>query len=168
MICLWNWKTLLLFILMIPYFLNIFRDNFWFFLRNFVNYWNVTVYFVPQVFNFKHAIVSLIRFIKIKFFNRSINNRFLNLPFGLSRLLLSRNAFMWFSYWLFKYLGFDFTDLYFLLYFFWLLNLNLLVFITQFDCFFNVLLNSECSLGKFIKNILGNHQQLIFKSCIKI
>lgn len=168
MIFFWNRETLLLFILMISYVLNIFSDNFWFFLRTFVNYWKVTVYFIPQVFNFKHAIVSLIRFIKIKFFNRSINNRFLNLPFGLSHLLLSCNTFMWFSYWLLKYQGFDLTDLYLLLYFFRLLNLDLLVFITKFDCFFNVFLNSECSLGKFIKHVLRDHQQLLFKSSIKI
>lgn len=168
MICFWDRETLLFFILMISYLLNIFSDILWFFLGAFVNYWDAAVYFVPQVFSFKHAIVPFSIFIKIKFFNRSINNRFLNLPFGLSRLLLSRNAFMWLTYWLFKCLGFDLTDLYFLLYFFRLLNLNLLVFITQFDCFFDVLLNSKCSLGKFIKHVLRDHQQLLFKSSIKI
>ena len=168
MVCLWDWETLLLFVLLISCFLNVFSDILWLFLYNFVNYWKVIVNFVPQVFNFESVIVLLNRFVKVKFFNRSINDRLTNLLLWLSHLLLLSDAFMWFGYWLVKHLGFDLSNLYFFLYFFRLLNLDLLVLITQLDCILNVLLNTKCSLRKLIEYILRNHKQLLLKSCIEI
>ena len=126
----WNRETLLFFVLLlILYFFNDF--NFLrFFLQTFIDNGKVTFHFVSQFFDLKSIFISLYGFLKIKSFDWSINDRFIYLFFGLFHLLLFWNAFMWFCYWLIINFRFYLTDLYFLLYLFWWLDYNLLIFVT--------------------------------------